>query len=614
MNEPVAPWKRIVFKRLVEGDYKKLEAESNNAPTGGGARDFRFSPMDRFWPVFERMFPNQNSSGDLEASLLWDGGLITTTTIKKPTPSRSNECRIATVHECCPSQFVPKETEKSIFLLAQDSYGVRALFLTEAILTKRDWSHATKRFFTQFLSLPIPGNSTPAGYVDFETNDQHTNTPLKMQTAPWNEFPPFEPFSYQRIYYGAPGTGKSYRTNEIAAAFPDTIRTTFHPDSDYASFVGSYKPTMRMPKPDEKTEIWTLKPTVTGSTRIQEGEHIPKGVRIAYEFVPQAFTDAYVQAWEKLAKTPADGKPDAQFLVIEEINRGNCAQVFGDLFQLLDRHDNGFSQYPINADADLRAHLEKRLSSATADPAIVARIDLMLAEAKTKATWEDIRKGNKLVLPPNLFIWATMNTSDQSLFPMDSAFKRRWDWKYVPITEHKEENYKIEIDGATYDWWLFVKAINERIFGATESEDKKLGYFFVKAEKKDGVNVIDAERFLNKVVFYLWNDVFKNSEPEKAFKFTRPDKKESIATFQDFFNEETGERDDAMLKAFLAGLELDSEESKSTESTPPDAATDETGLDGSPSGALADAPTAVDAPAASATDATEADGGDTANA
>lgn len=609
MNEPVSPWKRIVFKRIALGDIRKLKAESADSKTGGGARDFRFSPVNHFWPIFGQMFPSADGQGRLSASFLWEDHTTTTTLVHPPTDSRPTECRIATVNECCPLGCLPPEDEDTLFLLAQEENGVHAFFITVGSLKEKGWSNRIKRFLGHLLSLPIPGNSTPAGYVDFETNDHFSNTTtLTMKNLPWNEYPPFEPFAYQLIFYGAPGTGKSYQTNEIVAAFSDTIRTTFHPDSDYASFVGCYKPSMK------KRPRTTFSVSGTGF-KVEKGPADPAEEDfIAYEFVPQAFTDAYVQAWEKLAKTPAAGKPDAQFLVIEEINRGNCAQVFGDLFQLLDRHDNGFSKYPINADADLRAHLEKELSSGTADPATVARIDAMLAEAKTKATWEDIRKGNKLVLPPNLFIWATMNTSDQSLFPMDSAFKRRWDWKYVPITEHKEENYKIEIDGATYDWWKFVKAINERIFDATESEDKKLGYFFVKAEKKDGVNVIDAERFLNKVVFYLWNDVFKNSEPEKAFKFTRPDKKESIATFQDFFNEETGERDDAMLKAFLAGLELDSEESKSTESTPPDAATDETGLDGSPSGALADAPTAVDAPAVSATDATEADGGDTANA
>ncbi|MDE5757896.1 MAG: hypothetical protein K2H85_04710, partial [Allobaculum sp.] len=102
-------------------------------------------------------------------------------------------------------------------------------------------------------------------------------------------------------------------------------------------------------------------------------------------------------------------------------------------------------------------------------------------------------------------IWATMNTSDQSLFPIDSAFKRRWDWKYMPISNAKKD-WGIEIGDNRYDWWDFVEKINEKIGATTNSEDKKLGYFFCKA--KD--NVISAETFTGKVIFYLWNDVFKD--------------------------------------------------------------------------------------------------------
>ena len=169
--------------------------------------------------------------------------------------------------------------------------------------------------------------------------------------------------------------------------------------------------------------------------------------------------------------------------------------------------------------------------------------------------WEKIKSGEKLALPPNLYIWATMNTSDQSLFPIDSAFKRRWDWEYSPIKDCPEKDYLLTVGGSTYKWWSFVKAINDRIWSATDSEDKKLGYFFVKAKKDgDGKNVINAEKFLNKVVFYLWNDVFKNSEPERAFKFEWPDGNSRLATFQNFFKEVDGTRDDDMLKAFLKGL------------------------------------------------------------
>ena len=266
-------------------------------------------------------------------------------------------------------------------------------------------------------------------------------------------------YPLQQIYFGAPGTGKSHEIKEQTAKAEEqgrVFRTTFHPDSDYASFVGCYKPTM---KPTGKT--------------LASGE---KEEVITYQFTPQAFTNAYVKAW----KSPND----PVFLIIEEINRGNCAQIFGDLFQLLDRGDDGVSDYPIKADTDLCQYLEKELG-------------------------EDGSKGikdGKLCLPANLHIWATMNTSDQSLFPIDSAFKRRWDWHYTPICNAKK-GWKVEANGNQYDWWDFLQKINERIESATNSEDKQLGYFFCKA---DGNGVISAEKFVSKVIFYLWNDVFKD--------------------------------------------------------------------------------------------------------
>ena len=145
-------------------------------------------------------------------------------------------------------------------------------------------------------------------------------------------------------------------------------------------------------------------------------------------------------------------------------------------------------------------------------------------EIKNKVSINDLFKGKDIVaqvlegevllLPNNLYIWATMNTSDQSLFPIDSAFKRRWDWYYVPIS-NAEKNWTIEVNGAKYDWWNFLQAINDRVYDATYSEDKKLGYFFCKAD--DGI--ISSSKFVSKVIFYLWNDVFKDSEFEgSAFR------------------------------------------------------------------------------------------------
>ena len=117
---------------------------------------------------------------------------------------------------------------------------------------------------------------------------------------------------------------------------------------------------------------------------------------------------------------------------------------------------------------------------------------------------DDIKEGRVLLLPKNLYIWATMNTSDQSLFPIDSAFKRRWDWKYIPIDTKKDVWY-INVGGVRYSWTAFLEKINNDILTEETAEDKHLGFYFCKAFKKE----IDAETFVGKVLFYLWNDVFK---------------------------------------------------------------------------------------------------------
>lgn len=298
--------------------------------------------------------------------------------------------------------------------------------------------------------------------------------------------------SLQQIFYGAPGTGKSYTINHTTGG-EDVIRTTFHPDTDYSTFVGAYKPTTI--EETVMTVIGTKAVPVENADGTQRKES-----KIVYEFVAQAFLQAYVKAWKKYAE--AEGEPKKQFLVIEEINRGNCAQIFGDLFQLLDRNDSGFSDYPIQADADMKRQLQKAFSGMELTNKEVLND---LYEGRNVA--EEVMRGDILLLPSNLYIWATMNTSDQSLFPIDSAFKRRWDWTYMPISNAYKE-WAIEVNGHHYDWWHFLELINAKIGTMTSSEDKKLGYFFCKAA--DGV--IPAQKFVGKVIFYLWNDVFKDYE------------------------------------------------------------------------------------------------------
>ncbi len=307
-------------------------------------------------------------------------------------------------------------------------------------------------------------------------------------------------YPLQQIFYGAPGTGKSHKVNETTEQQPkeNVFRTTFHPDSDYSTFVGCYKPTM--------------KPTgvILAS---KENEEV-----ITYKFVAQAFIKAYVRAWQTT---------EPVFLVIEEINRGNCAQIFGDLFQLLDRKD-GVSEYPVDADTDLANFIRTELANSS-------RTDIPA----------EVKDGQKLLLPANLYIWATMNTSDQSLFPIDSAFKRRWEWKYIPIDTRKE-NWTIKVDGADYDWSDFLEKINKKIDSTTHSEDKMLGFYFCKAEN----NTINAERFVNKVAFYLWNDVFKDYGFDDAI-FN--DENGEKLSFRKFYKND-GTIEEAKVKTFLDKL------------------------------------------------------------
>jgi 5-methylcytosine-specific restriction endonuclease McrBC GTP-binding regulatory subunit McrB len=228
------------------------------------------------------------------------------------------------------------------------------------------------------------------------------------------------------------------------------------------------------------------------------------------------FTNADVKTWQNPG--------EKIYLIIEEINRGNCAQIFGDLFQLLDRDKaTGKSEYPIKADKDLAAYIEKELGSGH----------------------EGIRNG-ELCLPPNLIIYATMNTSDQSLFPMDSAFKRRWDWEYVPINYDKNIDsgkFTINIDGTEYLWVDFLEKVNDKIYDATNSEDKQMGNFFIKKS-------VDAKEFINKVMFYLWNEVCKEEYGTKR-NFFRTDK-DGNTEFK--FTELFGENQTTILNGFMTSL------------------------------------------------------------
>lgn len=535
----------------------------------------------------------------------------------------------------------------------------------------------------------------------------------------------------QKIFYGAPGTGKSHEIKEKTKD-ESVVRTTFHPDSDYSTFVGAYKPVM------EDMDVHVVPVVVNNGIGLDPHKGTFKEKRIAYKFVKQAFLKAYLSAWKKYAdgcticsvcSTPAvhefdtnngryvitsvgmydltlsrefkfsknlvqtewpklwnngvfnvprgqqtgksvqhaianwifdkidactkesfeegwkklvftikengpvavqktltyiiigvddnetltinveargkkratlrrkfyeldeikpsnlektlvdilkgynendfdeawnklkeivegggspdvqddsDGQANPQFLIIEEINRGNCAQIFGDIFQLLDRGDNGFSVYPIEADSDLRDAIKEAF---TKEEEFMLSDDIDIDDVTEYTSnygatlSEDVQEGRVLLLPPNLYIWATMNTSDQSLFPIDSAFKRRWEWKYMPIG-YKNNNWIIEIGEKQYKWVDFQRKINDSIYAVDNSEDKQLGDYFVNADRTD--NKISADTLLNKILFYLWNDVCKD-DPDQIFRW-KDDKQEKNIKFSDFFDADR----DKKLQGFMA--------------------------------------------------------------
>ena len=352
-------------------------------------------------------------------------------------------------------------------------------------------------------------------------------------------------YSFQQIFYGAPGTGKSHTIKEVTRN-EDVIRTTFHPDTDYSSFVGAYKPTTI-----EET-VMTVIGTKAVPVEDADGNE-RKESKIIYEFVAQSFLQAYISAWKKYADS-VNGEPKKEFLVIEEINRGNCAQIFGDLFQLLDRNGYGFSEYPIKADADMKKQLQKAFKGLD-----IPQKHSINAMYEDRDVVKEVLDGNLLLLPNNLYIWATMNTSDQSLFPIDSAFKRRWD---------------INIGDSHYDWWQFVERINDLIGRTTNSEDKKLGYFFCKAREGE----ISADTFVGKVIFYLWNDVFKDYDfCDQAFNDTDGNK----LTFDKFYTAEGNNSKvvEEKVKLFLKNLKLQPIETDGEEETTSESTEDESNRD-----------------------------------
>ena len=338
-------------------------------------------------------------------------------------------------------------------------YKKKGIYIVELIKSTETRCSQYKQLFNNLdrhLLINIDNPSESTGSVQPEINE----TNEEYQTTSTNNY------ERNRIIFGAPGTGKSFMLNEekdiLLGQYKDTNyeRVTFHPEYSYANFVGTYKPV-----PTKKEES-------------------KKDSDISYEYVPGPFMRLYVKA----KKEPAQ----PFLLIIEEINRSNMAAVFGDIFQLLDRNDNGESLYPINANEDMKKHLSEKE---------VDNVDI-------------------LSIPKNLYIWATMNSADQGVFPMDTAFKRRWNFKYIGIDDIEEKikgkKVTLKLNGVekSIEWNTLRKAINTKLSKMNINEDKLLGpYFISKAIVSPEGNEIDTNKFKevfkNKVLMYLFEDAAK---------------------------------------------------------------------------------------------------------
>lgn len=283
-------------------------------------------------------------------------------------------------------------------------------------------------------------------------------------------------FSKNRIIFGAPGTGKSYCLERDRKFFGEAYeRVTFHPNYSYGQFVGSYKPV---------------------SDKDKNGNSI-----IKYEYIPGPFMRLLVKAM----KSKKEASNEAYLLLIEEINRANVASVFGDIFQLLDRNSTGESEYEIETSEEMRRYIQKELSG-------------------------DKSEYKKIKIPNNMYIWATMNSADQGVFPMDTAFKRRWDFEYMDIdtNEVEIENIRVELgkDKHVVKWNDLRKEINDILLKDYNiNEDKLLGPYFISKSilkvDSDG-KIVDNERFIktfkNKVIMYLFEDAIGRQNRNRFFK------------------------------------------------------------------------------------------------
>lgn len=336
------------------------------------------------------------------------------------------------------------------------------------------------------------------------------------------------------ILFGAPGTGKSYVIDQAAKQYPH-CRVTFHPDYTYAQFVGAYKPV-----PSQQT--------ASG---------------ITYGFVPGPFVNTLTESLEN-PNTP-------HILIIEEINRADPAAVFGDVFQLLDRNDEGSSEYSVRTSQELKDYLQGKLSANAKETlrALIVNLD----QSETDAPAYDC---SEIAIPNNMYIWASMNSADQGVFPMDTAFKRRWTFQYLPIDS--DNGILQSADGAflSEHWDEIRTNINKLLKsqGRDIPEDKLLGPYFLSARELHNDDE-DAEQnaqnfvhvFASKVIMYLFEDAARYC---RAQVFRIPDESQEQLYLSDLLRNLNTNRPDLGIFAESVAPTLENPENTDSEESTPD--------------------------------------------
>lgn len=389
--------------------------------------------------------------------------------------------------------------ENKFFELDSSSKKIKISFPVDELLdaAQTDFNGSNEKFYwTQILLISIIASKNNytldiSDFEDFVTNyeSQFSSTSLKLSRCKiilgyLQKLQSNSNRNMQKIYYGAPGTGKSFKIDKMIKdeniLDENVFRTTFHPEFTYSDFIGQLLPEVQ--KDDN------------GNTLIN------------YTYNKGVFTQALEKAYQDTSINI--------YLILEEMSRGDVAAIFGDTFQLLDRISSGpkkgYSRYSINNDVISKD--------------IIALLD------------------NKVILPPNLFVFGTVNTSDQNVFVMDTAFKRRFEWEYVSTKPVKDENdvslnnvdisfYK-STNELTFEWVDFYVKLNKFISSKDYldlGEDKQIGQFFIEFNNSDSETIKNMIK--NKLLHFLWSDVHKASFKRDVSLFS-----DDISSFSDLYD------------------------------------------------------------------------------